>query len=138
VIDPLSSGCHADGRKGGHVAVSVRHQRRSATVADDLPLARPVTSKCRGTAGHTRQMAGIQSCLSILAAGLIFTYLVQVFRASSNGLLAALKSERLLSDLHRGGPAALAAHPVSTRGCREHPCHLRSIAAIPVRRNDRG
>ena len=64
-------------------------------------------------------MAGIQSCLSILAAGLIFTYLVQVFRASSNGLLAALKSERLLSDLHRGGPAALAAHPVSTRAVAE-------------------
>ena len=60
------------------------------------------------------------------------------FRASSNGLLAALKSERLLSDLHRGGPAALAAHPVSTRACREHPCQLRSIAAIPARRNDRG
>jgi len=76
--------------------------------------------------------------LSILATGLIFTYLVQVFRASSNGLLAALKSERLLSDLHRGGPAALAAHPVSTRACREHPCQLRSIAAIPARRNDRG
>ena len=48
-------------------------------------------------------LAGIQSCLSILAAGLIFTYLVQVFRAPTNGLLAALKSERLLSDLHRGG-----------------------------------